>query len=484
MRFLLRTLLGVASTLVAIGLLAWAGVVLRDARQAAGDGGGGRPPAERVYAARVVPVVPEAIAPVLTAFGEVRAARTVELRAPAPGRVVDLSPAATEGGIVAAGEVVLSIDPAEAEAALARARTAVREAEAEARDAERGLELARDDVAAARAPAAVQDRALARARDLLDRGTGTAAAVETAEIAAQSAAQAVLSRRQSLAAAEARIDAAALAEERAALDLADARRTAEDTVIAAPFAGILQDVAVANGALLGTNERVATLVGVDALEVAFRLPTAAHARLTAAGPLSERPVEVTLGVDGIDLTAGATITREAAATGAGGSGRLVFAALDPAPWLRPGDFVEVRVTEPALRGAARLPGAAVGSDGSVLVLDEGDRLALREAPVLRRQGDDVIVDAAAIAGLEVVAERTPLLGPGLRLRPIRPDEAEAPPAAPETVQLDADRRAALIAFVEGSDRMPAEAKERVLAQLRAERVPLRVVERIEGRMGG
>ena len=252
----------------------------------------------------------------------------------------------------------------------------------------------------------------------------------------------------------------------------------------APFDGVLQEVSVADGALLGPNERLGTLVDAGRLEVSFRLPTAAHARLTAAGPLAERAVAVTLGVDGLDLEAPARITREAAATGEGGAGRLVFAAIDEAPWLRPGDFVEVAVTEPPLVGVARLPGAAVGSDGTVLALTEDERLELRPAPVLRRQGDDVIVDAAAIAGAEVVAERMPLLGPGLRLRPIRPEEAAAPPQEPETVRLDEGRRAALIAFVEGSDRMPAEAKERVLAQLRSDQVPLRVVERIEGRMGG
>ncbi|PRY93608.1 biotin/lipoyl-binding protein [Hasllibacter halocynthiae] len=485
MRFLARSLSGVALTLAALGLLAWGALMVRDARTAGGEGGfGGRPAAERAYAARVLPVLPETIAPTLAAFGEVRAARTVELRAPAQGRVVELAPGFAEGGIVASGDVLLRVDPADARAALARAEAAEAEAEAETRDARRAEVLARAELEAAEAQAATQRRALDRAEDLLGRGTGTAAARETAEIAVQSAEQAVLARRQALAAAEARIDRAALAERRAALDLAEARRGAEDTVLAAPFGGILQSVAVAEGVLLTPNERLATLVDASALEVAFRLSTAAHARLSAAGPLSERPVLVTLGVDGLDLEAEAVITREAAATGEGGSGRLVFAAVEDAPWLRPGDFVEVRVREPALEGVARLPGAAVASDGTVLILGAEDRMEERPAPILRREGDDVIVDAARIAGEEVVAERTPLLGPGIVLRPIRPEGAARPPAGPETVRLDEGRRAALIAFVEDSDRIPSEAKERVLAQLRADRVPLQVVERIERRMGG
>ena len=37
-------------------------------------------------------------------------------------------------------------------------------------------------------------------------------------------------------------------------------------------------------------------------------------------------------------------------------------------------------------------------------------------------------------------------------------------------------------FVEGNQFMPAEAKARVLAQLKEDKVPVRMVERIEGRM--
>jgi len=42
----------------------------------------------------------------------------------------------------------------------------------------------------------------------------------------------------------------------------------------------------------------------------------------------------------------------------------------------------------------------------------------------------------------------------------------------------------LVAYVEGNTFMPDEAKARVLAQLRQDAVPVRVVERIESRMGG
>ena len=52
------------------------------------------------------------------------------------------------------------------------------------------------------------------------------------------------------------------------------------------------------------------------------------------------------------------------------------------------------------------------------------------------------------------------------------------------LELTEERRAKLVAFVEGNKRMPDEMKARVLAQLAEPQVPAKVVERIESRMGG
>ena len=64
------------------------------------------------------------------------------------------------------------------------------------------------------------------------------------------------------------------------------------------------------------------------------------------------------------------------------------------------------------------------------------------------------------------------------------ERTEPDAEASDTIALSPERRAALIAAVEANGRMPAEAKERILSQLREERVPMQMVERIESRMGG
>ena len=484
MRLIRRSLAGLFIAALTVGLLAFAGQSIRTAMSEGNEGFGGREARERVLAAAVVPVEIGAATPILTAFGEVRARRTLEIRAPVGGRVAYLAPEVEEGGVVEAGQVLLRVDPADARAALERAEAGLRDAEAELADAERAVVLASEDLTAAESQEALRRAALTRQEDLAGRGVGTAAAVETAELALSAAEQAVLGRRQSVAAAEARVTAARSSLGRARIDLSEAERRLADTEITAAFSGVLSEVAVIEGGLVSTNERLAALIDPGALEVSFRIPSADYARLAAGrGGIEGLPAEASLDVAGIDLTAAGEITREAAAVGEGATGRLLFAALGDAPGFRPGDFVAVRVTEPELRGVATLPAGAVDAAGTVLVVGEEDRL--EEAPVelLRRQGDAVIVRAAGLAGREVIAQRSPLLGAGIRVRPIRP-EGMGVPDAPETIALDDERRARIRAFVEGNDRMPPEAKARVLAQLDEPEVPVRLVERIEGRMGG
>jgi multidrug efflux pump subunit AcrA (membrane-fusion protein) len=361
MRFFRRALVGLFLMALTVGLLSLAGGTIWSAMQTRmAESGGGPPARERVFSAEVVALTPGVESPVLTAFGEIRSRRTLELRAPAEGQVVELSPVFEDGGAVSAGDVLLRIDPADAEAALATARTDLRDAENELVEAERALELAIEDVAAARRQAELRARAFARQTDLLDRGVGSAAAVEDAELAAATAEQAVLSRRQAEAQAEARATDAETALERMRIALAESERRLAETTLTAAFDGVLAEVDVAAGRLVGRNERLAQLIDDTALEVSFRISTAQYARLIGEdGTLPQAPVRVILDVFGLDLATEATLTRESGSVGEGQSGRVLFARIDDARGLRVGDFVRVEVEEPPLAGVARLPATAL-----------------------------------------------------------------------------------------------------------------------------
>ena len=485
MRFLGRSLAGLFLLAVTAGLLVLAGDTIRGAVEASrSDEPRSRPARERVFAARVVTVTPETIRPVLSTFGAVRARRALEVRASSGGEIIELADVFEEGGLVDAGTVLVRIDPADALAALDTARADLSEAEADLRDAERAVLLAADDLRAAEDQARLRAQALDRQRDLLERGVGSQSAAEAAEITASSANQAVVSRRQAEASAEARLDQTRTALERRRIALTEAERNVDETVIVAGFSGVLSDLNAVEGGLVTANERLADLIDPTDLEVAFRVSTSQYARLlTDGGQLVGAEITATIDVLGYELEARGVVSRESAVVGDGQTGRLLFARLDDPIGFRPGDFVAVTIEEPALDRVARLPSTSVDAAGTVLVVGEEDRLEVAEVTLLRREANDVIVRASGLAGSEVVAERTPLLGAGIRVRPIRPGGAEAP-EAPDTVTLDPERRARLVAFVEASSSMPTEVKTRLLDQLQADAVPARVVQRIEARMGG
>lgn len=483
MRFLRRSLTGVFLLAVTLALIAWAGEMVRGAVTARmNEEPRSFPQRERVLAVNVVTLEPQTIVPELTVFGELRSQRTLDLRSATGGTVLSASDALVEGGAVTEGQLLLRIDPVEAQAALDRVRADLQDAQAEVRDAERALILAEDELTAARAQATLRDQALARARDLETRGVGTAAAVETAELAASSAQAAVLTRRQSAASAQARIDQATTRLARAEIGVAEAERAVADTEIFAAFDGTLADVTISPGGRVTANERFAQLVDPTRLEVSFRVSTSQYARLLDdAGALINAPIAVTLDVSGVNLRAEGQITREGATVGAGQTGRLLFAQLETAPGFRPGDFVTVRINEPALNDVALVPATAVAPDQTVLVVGEEDRLSTANVTLLRRQGDDVIISVGENAGATIVAERSPLLGAGIKVRPILPGGVEAAPK-PEMITLDADRRAKLIAFVTDG-RMPDDVKARIIGQLEEEQVSSETVTRLEARMG-
>ncbi|MCU0803436.1 MAG: HlyD family efflux transporter periplasmic adaptor subunit, partial [Rhodobacteraceae bacterium] len=415
MRFFARSLLGVFLAAVTAGLLALAALVIINATGARQGGGGGGPSGptadERIFAANVVTVTPATIAPVMTAYGEVRARRTLQLRNADGGTVIDVAPGVEEGALVTAGALLFRLDPADATSARDLARATLAEAMADEAAATADLGLARDDLAAAERQFALREQSLARQQDLRARDLGSDAATEEAALALSSAEQAVLARRQAVLQAEARVGQAVSTVSRAEITLADAERALRDTAILAPFDGRLTQVNASPGARVGPNELLAEVVDPTALEVMIRLSAGQAAQLP---PLDAAPTLFTIaaGPAGPALAGQGILTREGARVAPGESGRVVFGTLQQAEGLLPGDFVTVLLREPPLDAVAMIPATALGADNSVLALGPDDRLESLPVTLLRRQGDDVIIAPVAAAGREIVAERSALLGAG------------------------------------------------------------------------
>lgn len=495
MLFLRRSLVGILLMALSIAALAWAGNSVWTAVETAmSEEPRRRPNREVVLSVNAVAIEPGLATPDMEVFGEVLSARTLDIRANAAGTLIELSDKFQNGGAVSAGEVLGLIDPAQARSDLSMAEADLRDAEADLRDAHVGVDLAQDDLSVAQEQAELRANALTRQNDLLARGVGSASAMETAALAAAAARQSVVSRRQAQAQAVARVDQATTHLARMQIALEDAERLLSETKIIAGFDGTLSDVAITDGGLVARNEILGRLVDPQTLEVAFRLSTVQYARLQDEnGRLNEAEVEVILDVAGMGLKTSGQIERESAVVGEGQTGRLIFAKMDRAIAFRPGDIVTVRINEPPLDDVARLPALSLGADNTVLVIDEDQRLVAEEVELVRRQGDTVLIKAPHLAGQVIVAERTPLLGAGIRVRPLNeigdqvatggPGGAAVPPPEAVNLALTEERRAALVAFVEENRRMPDEAKKRILGQLNQPEVPTDLVNRLESRMG-
>ncbi|MCK8483437.1 HlyD family efflux transporter periplasmic adaptor subunit [Aliiroseovarius sp. S2029] len=485
MRFLGRSLTGLFLLAATLGLLAMAGSMINSAIKARAERDSAAPGAsERIFSANVMTVTAGTLTPVMTAYGELSSRRALDVRALTGGTVTEMAENFQTGGVVQQGDKLLRIDPTDFEFSLELAKTDLSQAKAELRDARAALELARDDLNNATRQADLREAALTRQRDLVTRGVGTEAAVETAALAASAAQQAVLGKRQSVITAQARVSTAEAALRRSQIQLDEAQRRLDETLIHAEIGGILTDVSVLRGGVVAANEKIGRIIDPSALEVRFRVSAAQYARLLDdQGRLSNTDITVRLDAAGLDLIATGRIDRESADVGEGQTGRQIFATLDPSPGMRPGDFVTVTVDEPQLDGTVLLPASALNAQNEVLVLGPEDRLSSARVELLRRQGNDVIVRATALEGREIVTERTPALGAGIRIRPVRTGQPPAPEPQAEMVTLEPERLARLRSFVEGNDRMPEAARERILAQLDTGALPADTLARLEQRMG-
>ena len=485
MRFLGRGLIGLLLFSLALGLLGLAGNTIKVAVQ---DRMNQEPRAqkarERTFAVKVVPAEVTSINPTLNAFGEIQSRKTLDLRMAASGQIQELSTNFVEGGSVKSGELLVRLDDSDHQTAVDLAENNLIDAKNEVMEAARNLSFSKEELAAAEEQEKLRLRALTRQKDLVERGVGTAAALENAELSASGATQAVLSRKAAVDQAKNRGAQADTRLVRAELALKDAKRKLEDTKLYAEFSGLLSGVSLVKGGIVSANERLGQLIDPEVLEVSFKISTQQYTRLlNDNGELLKAPVSVALTNTDQGLDADGVIIRDSASVAKGQTGRQVYAKLTKSVGFKPGDFVAVKVQEPTLNWVVKLPSTALDASNNVLLLGEGERLEEAQVKLMRRQGNEVIVRSRDLSGKEIVAQRTPVLGAGIKVKAIRSGE-ENEVAEVEMIELTEERRAKLISAIETNGYIPKSVKERIIGQLTQPKVPADVVARIESRMGG
>jgi membrane fusion protein (multidrug efflux system) len=183
--------------------------------------------------------------------------------------------------------------------------------------------------------------------------------------------------------------------------VAMARKALEDTVIRAPFGGLVAEKYVNVGSYAKKGERLLTLVRVDPLRIELAIPEAAVAAIKKGQRVSftvqsypDRRFEGTLAYIGPALKAE--------------SRALVVEALVPNgnSMLQPGLFATARIELPAARPSTMVPTSAVQNDGGVfkLYMVQNDRAALRIVQVGREADGMVEVLRGLAPGEHVVRQ--------------------------------------------------------------------------------
>ena len=215
-----------------------------------------KPPDERVW-----PVVAQSLViadqqPVIRAFGQVVAGRSVEIRPRVSGKVVSVSASFRDGAVLRAGEAMVGIDPFDYELAVTEKEADVAESEAKLDELRSELVLERQLLDNAEARTDLRRQDVERYRALMEQGTSSVRTKENSELLLTDAERDSLLHRQAINRLEARIEQEAAALVRARSTLSVARRDLKDTRLTAPVTGFLTGVTMAVGQELTSGSAI------------------------------------------------------------------------------------------------------------------------------------------------------------------------------------------------------------------------------------
>ncbi len=487
MRFLFRSFIGLLIFSMTSGVLFFAGFYLFDAIKVRSE----KPEKkryqkERVFAVNVAKVELKSTIPKIFSYGEATSKRTLEIRSMEAGRLDYVSEKFVEGGFVTEGQVLFRLDQKDFMNTLEVAEIDLEDTNAQLKEARSQLNLSLRDQEAASIQLGLRRNSLDRQQKLAKSGLTTSSVVENSELAYSSSEQQVINKQNLVEKSKINISKLEIQLKRRLIAIEKAKRNIKETENVAPFSGVMSSANISPGSLVGKNERLGILIDPNAIEVKFNLSANEFARvINRKGELQELGIVAKLESADSILSFEGKIERVSPEIPEGGSGRQVFASLQLNDYnsLRPGDFLLVEVDEPELRDISILPASAVTIDGKLFILSGEDRLQEVNVNILRRQGEKVIV-AGAPEGVEYVMQRSPQLGGGLKVKPLRASDLKNDKAAKSSdvekiVELDQKKKNELLEFVKSMDRMPENVKDRLIKEINSGKMSTKTLRRLE-----
>ena len=372
-----RRTLGILITALLLAIAVVAGTRLLQARKAQQTAAAAAKPetAIELVAGDLVEARERLLVQGLPVSGTLKAVHAVLLKARVAGELQGLQ--VREGDSVQAGQVIARIDPEEVQARLRQAQ---------------------EQADAARTQIDIAQRQFNNNQALVDQGFISRTVLEASE--------------SSLRAAQSTHRAALAA-------VALARKGLDDTQLRSPMAGQIAQRLAQSGERVAIDTRIVEIVDLRQLEL--------EAVLAASDSLAVRVGQsATLQIDGRAQGAPlqARVTRINPSAQAGSRGVLVYLALDPAPGLRQGLFVQ-GMLDTGQQAQLSVPLSAVRTDkpAPYVQLVEHDRVvhrAVQPGPRGQAEGDTMVAVPGIAAGSLVLRGSVGLLAEGTAVRLPKP----------------------------------------------------------------
>jgi len=358
-------------------------------------------------AVRVATVQSQSIDRFLRVTGQLSADAHADVAAEIGGRVIGTP--VERGTKVAAGAVLVRLSATEADASL-------REAQANAAQLEARLGLTGGqafdsarvpDVLNAKASLDWAEADFARIKSLLDQKVVSQSEYDQKLTQVQAARQ-----QYQLAQNVAQQSYRSLEGARARIDLA--RKAAADTVVRAPFTGIVAERAVSTGDYVSRGTKVATVVSVDPVRVELTVPEQYLSQVTNGQA-------VRLSVDAYPNEVFTAKVKFVSPALKSNQRALTVEAVAPNPdgRLKPGLFATALLQHSAPAPAILVPAAAVetvAGTSRVYVIAAGDKIEERIVTLGEKVGDKIELASGVKAGERVAANPRGKLADGVRVQ--------------------------------------------------------------------
>ena len=491
MNFLLRSFLGLIILSITLGFLIFGSFVLIEALKKRSEKSDNRRfQKERVFAVNVETLNKQIASPKILSYGEIYSKRMLEIRPLVSGRLDYVSEKFVEGGYVKSGDILFRLNQKDYLNELEIAEIDLEDTKAQLSEAISKLDYANLEFEVSESQLNLRKNALDRQTQLAESGLITSSQLENTQLAYSSTKQQFLNKQNLVKSSKNAIDKLKIQLKRRSISIDKAKRNLDETEIKAPFDGIIASVNILPGSVINKNEKLGTLLDPNSLEVMFNLSANEFARvIDKDGKLLNLDITAYLKLSNNNIPFSGKIERINPEIMNIGSGRKLFASINLGEnkTLRPGDFVVLEIKEPSLKNITVLPSSAVTIDGKIFILEEDNRLKEIEVTILRRQGNEVIVSGAP-TDKEYVMQRSPQLGNGLKIKPLRKKDREISNSVNlsknnELVAISPDQQKKLINILDKLDRMPKSVKDRLYEEINSGKIKAKTLKRLEKNMG-